>query len=902
MDSFGLHCVNPCVCENNSTCNNVNGKCTCLPGYYGEYCHKKCDITSIGVSGCEQSCACQHGGICAAGSGKCICTAGYMGEYCAEPCDQYHYGTNCTAMCDCNNGLCNAVDGTCKCQLGFTGTRCEVQCPPGRYGEGCLQTCPCQNGGVCNFLNNTITCSCSNTGYHGYHCTERDCPDRQRYNSKTRACENCNCPWNVTQSCDVLTGSCQCKAGYRGDACQLPCAEPFYGVKCEQLCGCAERGKCHHVTGHCYECYAGYTGVNCTDTCPEGTWGSTCANSCGCLHGATCHATSGFCNCSAGWTGTFCADPCPVDRYGRGCTQTCTCNLARSTCSPYDGACHCKPGYHGDDCATPCIQGMYGFQCRYNCTCDPQGSLSCDSATGECLCKPGWHGIRCSSQCPSDSWGAGCTQPCNCTGRGTCDHYTGMCLCRPGYQGDRCQSECSANYYGDGCKLRCPTCGTGTQCDKMTGQCVRIPCPPGLQGTNCDHSCPSGTWGTHCESSCSRTCMQHGFCNPVNGVCHCHPGYLGAECDTACPQGKYGVGCDNDCACVMVQTQKCDVTTGRCDCKAGYTGKFCETEQEGIGGSMVHQKGEQGSSVASAGSGSTVVVVCSVVGALLLLVIIALAVYFSRKMQRLKKESLGVHFGSDSTLSYGPPAGGTVGVVNPTYEAQNLRNEGRYPHLSQRATRPPLPQRHGATCEEFDDITHEKLQVAMGTSTGCCPTSEPYPEPEEDRYTTLSSVAGGQRRDHHDDSDVDYKLYKGKMSPTSFNSDQSTQGSRSEGRGVTGFVNSAYDEGPVARSVGGVNQPLYDLDPEGHVDPYPPTASHLDYPTSADATFSPLPVFSTQAHVSRATDPVSTETVSLQPGGLEGSGSQVDPSVFLDNDLQRLVANRDSSNFPESAA
>ena len=73
-----------------------------------------------------------------------------------------------------------------------------------------------------------------------------------------------------------------------------------------------------------------------------------------------------------------------------------------------------------------------------------------------------------------------------------------------------------------------------------------------------------------------------------------------------------------------------------------------------------------------------------------------------------------------------------VGVVNPTYEAENLNNETRYPHLNSRARPAPLPL----------------PMTTKGVESGCDRrTSGCYDELDEDRYTTLKSIGNPQSFD-----------------------------------------------------------------------------------------------------------------------------------------------------------
>lgn len=63
------------------------------------------------------------------------------------------------------------------------------------------------------------------------------------------------------------------------------------------------------------------------------------------------------------------------------------------------------------------------------------------------------------------------------------------------------------------------------------------------------------------------------------------------------------------------------------------------------------------------------------------------------------------------------------GVVNPTYDAENLNNEARYPHLSVRAPAPP------PAASKLDSCAADRH------TSGC------YEDPEEERYTTLKNVS-----------------------------------------------------------------------------------------------------------------------------------------------------------------
>ena len=73
-----------------------------------------------------------------------------------------------------------------------------------------------------------------------------------------------------------------------------------------------------------------------------------------------------------------------------------------------------------------------------------------------------------------------------------------------------------------------------------------------------------------------------------------------------------------------------------------------------------------------------------------------------------------------------------IGVVNPTYESENLNNEARYPHLSARARPNPLPL----------PTTTKGLESSCDRRTSGC-----YEDLDEDRYTSLKALENQQSFD-----------------------------------------------------------------------------------------------------------------------------------------------------------
>ncbi|XP_030852422.1 delta-like protein D [Strongylocentrotus purpuratus] len=97
---------------------------------------------------------------------------------------------------------------------------------------------------------------------------------------------------------------------------------------------------------------------------------------------------------------------------------------------------------------------------------------------------------------------------------------TYTCFCMPGWTGETCSDdfrECDS--------MPCENNGT---C--MDGQnYYNCACPPGFNGSYCEHICPDGTFGDYCTVSC--TCVDGANCSNVDGSCTCEPAFGGAVCD-----------------------------------------------------------------------------------------------------------------------------------------------------------------------------------------------------------------------------------------------------------------------------------------------------------------------------------------------------------------------------------
>ena len=181
----GTTCSIACdACDpDHGTC-QLNGKCECETGWYGEKCDKPCNCfkeyaTNDDGSVSEVIKTTAHGvqirswGFCKR-DGTCVCGTDdggvqYSGEDCFVPCAPCHNGAcQADSTCLCNKGWlgttcdirnfteclpCNydhgacLTDGTCKCDVGWTGLSCDIKCNPCVNGYCQIDgSCACQDG------------------------------------------------------------------------------------------------------------------------------------------------------------------------------------------------------------------------------------------------------------------------------------------------------------------------------------------------------------------------------------------------------------------------------------------------------------------------------------------------------------------------------------------------------------------------------------------------------------------------------------------------------------------------------------------------------------------------------------------------------------------------------------
>ena len=269
----------------------------------------------------------------------------------------------------------------------------------------------------------------------------------------------------ANQVCDATSSAplCKCVPGYAGANC-TSCAAGFLmspqgggcvatPVDCSRgTSACTGHGTCVPQGGaglDSCQCTAGYTGNAC-QTCADGyqdndnnrTCLPTCTNPATvltCTAPRTCNDTAGtaICSCAPGATGTNC-DMClsGYTRQANGACLKCPGNTGGEGCMG------CASGFlkQPDGSCAPCPMFSTGLQCEMCLT-----GYAKDPATGACV--------------------KSCTSNSQCGTQGFCDMAQPVpaCTCKPGFAGANC-ADCATGYTRDAlqqCVLLTIPAGTG---------------------------------------------------------------------------------------------------------------------------------------------------------------------------------------------------------------------------------------------------------------------------------------------------------------------------------------------------------------------------------------------------------------------------------------------------------
>ncbi|KAJ8299807.1 hypothetical protein KUTeg_023867 [Tegillarca granosa] len=327
--TYGQNCSLKCNCSNNAyqQCNIHDGTCVCREGWTGINCASECPKGYFG-SNCSSVCPCQNNSTCDSVNGSCNCTdPGWTGIYCDQECQEGKYGYNCLNACNCNDyQTCDRRTGECRCKDGLTGTNCTTVCKNGTYGSGCSNQCECEVEGTesCDPVNGSCSCKPGKTGImceyecpletYGNGCKNScSCNNLQEYcrPSDGRCLKMCFCARNGTANCHDNYTDCNCKE--KNQKCNSSnFLQDRFVMKTDaivDICACKNDfdNICVPKNGTCI-CKHGYTGEWCNDVCKNGTYGSGCSNQCKCEVEGTesCNPVNGLCNCKPGITGIMC--------------------------------------------------------------------------------------------------------------------------------------------------------------------------------------------------------------------------------------------------------------------------------------------------------------------------------------------------------------------------------------------------------------------------------------------------------------------------------------------------------------------------------------------------------------------------------------------------------------------
>lgn len=246
------------------------------------------------------------------------------------------------------------------------------------------------------------------------------------------------CPGNYSNPCfgngkclDGIdgNGTCQCKPGFSGVACQN-CVNPdVFGPDCDKKCTCIN-GVCKsgiYGNGMCKRrsCRRGFSGDDCERRLVE------CSGKRALCHVYTVCASDGSvsCECLPGYEGNgiTCTEVNPCKKPNRGdCHEQATCTYTE----PGKNKCTCNTGWTGD--GKYCYPAQFCIlktECDTNAVCKntgPGGFI--------CVCKKGFrgNGKQCQAENPCLINNGGCDPRAKCTMVGIGKR---SCVCPVGYAG-----------------------------------------------------------------------------------------------------------------------------------------------------------------------------------------------------------------------------------------------------------------------------------------------------------------------------------------------------------------------------------------------------------------------------------------------------------------------------------
>ncbi|XP_050313522.1 fibrillin-2-like [Anthonomus grandis grandis] len=534
---------------------------------------------------------CMNGGTCV--DGQCSCVAGYTGEFCTEPI--------CEEPCK-NGGRCIGPD-RCACLYGFAGNHCEVDyrtgpCYTGIRGPLCVNQL---EGVVC-----TKTLCCATVGkawgHPCEHCPSKlECDTGFLKNQKTGECVDIN-------ECEAIPHLCsggQCMNSVGSFTCECPAGQARNPQtnRCDDRNECEDEGVCEN--GGCVNtpggffclCNPGFIQSQDKKYCIDGRQGLC----------YTHRSQSGYCrdellyrlskkdcccgqHIGQGW-GDSC-DACPdygSDDHRKLCSTTQIYHFGdggkESNLSSWDSR---RPEQKTkllttlvDECMlrpTICGHGKCVDQPEgYDCICDPgyrKGkSQVCEDINecnegkclnGRCINTPGGFNCICPPGFDVSPDGTMCTDHNECAEIGMCTN--GICInmdgsfkcqCKPGF---KLSSTGFACIDIDECYENPRICLNG-RCENAPGS-YTCQCLPGFVESSDRTFCSD-------MDECAATGMcDHGKCINMEGSFRC-------VCDSGYRLGSDGRHCFDIDECISNPCQfgTCFNTPGsfRCECHSGFS-------------------------------------------------------------------------------------------------------------------------------------------------------------------------------------------------------------------------------------------------------------------------------------------------------------------------------------------
>ncbi|WAR05736.1 FBN1-like protein [Mya arenaria] len=613
-------CIIPSLNTCSQQCENVPGSftCSCHDGFTesGNSCN---DVNECSTSthGCGQTCE------NTIGSYRCTCNDGYRLDLTdfktCIPSNVCSNSSYCSDNADCAN---NDGTDTCTCHTGFkfvsgSVTICE-ECPQGEYGPNCTESCACTEANTdrCDPIDGTCNCK---PGYNLTDCSNdiNECKDGSAV-----------CPTN--SECSNIPGSyvCNCKSGYLKTAtgqCQ-ECSNGKFGENCAQTCACnmTNTDSCDKVTGNC-QCKPVWNGTTCNEDVDECNMGGP--GPCAVKKNTTCNNTYGSyeCNCVSGYQedATGCVVvTCNVSNVPNAIANQSVVDVNNSV--TYE--CNTTYVHTAGDLTRWCLangtlNGTEPVCSEQTSTDSPTSSTTKSPIVVTCNVSNVPNAIANQSVVDINK---SVTYECNTTYVHTAGDLTRWCLANGTLNGtepvcsvvtcnvsnvpnaianqsvvdinNSITYECNTTYIHTGgdltrwCLANGTLNGTEPRCSVVTCNVSSVPNAIANQSVvdiNNSVTYECNTTYYHKAGDLTRWCLTNGTLNGTEPVCSEQtstdsPTSSTTKSPIACSGNTYGDSCNNMCDCATdhaeTSEQTCNHTTGACMCRAQWGGSRCEID------------------------------------------------------------------------------------------------------------------------------------------------------------------------------------------------------------------------------------------------------------------------------------------------------------------------------------